>query len=170
VLHGRGESASGLVRTRRLKVLTLGLDSTRLITFASRFTSEPSVRTGRDEASRYSDFVCTNMYDHYAEHLDKVHALWPDKPVFVTEFGKCGDEGMHDTGRIANIRAAVAAIKSRPWVIGGSLWAWADYRSRFPGTPADGIRRWGVVTFDRQHRDSWQVVDDLFATDFVEGK
>lgn len=164
------DTPAGIAWTRDMRAFTLGLDATRLITFASRFTFQPSVTAGTQEASQYSDFVCINMYDHYPEHLDKVHALWPDKPVFVTEFGKMGEEGLHDTERIANITQAVNAMKSRPWVIGGSLWTWADYRSRFPGTPADGIRKWGVVTFDRHHRDSWQAVHDLFATDFVTGK
>ncbi len=75
-----------------------------------------------------------------------------------------GEPGLHDPLRIADITEAVTAMKARPWVIGGSLWTWADYRSLHKGTPADGIRRWGTVTFDRQHRDSWQVVQQLFAT------
>jgi len=50
-------------------------------------------------------------------------------------------------------------------MIGASLWTWADYRSLFHGTPPNGIRNWGVVTFDRQHRDSWSAVQKLFKTD-----
>jgi beta-glucuronidase len=153
----------GISWTRDMRAFTLALDSTRLITFASRFTSDPSVKTGNDEASQYSDFVSVNVYGNYAARFDRAHELYPDKPVFVTEFGKMGEPGLHDPERIADITQAVTAMKARPWMIGGSLWTWADYRSLFPGTPPNGIRPWGVVTLDRQHRDSWPAVQKLFA-------
>jgi beta-glucuronidase len=160
----------GIAWTRDMRAYTLSLDATRLITFASRFTGDPSVKTGKDEASQYSDFVSVNVYGNYAKAFDHVHSLYPDKPVFVTEFGKMGEPGLHDPLRIADIQAAVAAMKARPWMIGGSLWTWADYRSLIHGTPENGIRNWGVVTLDRQHRDSWQVVHNLFDTDYLEAK
>jgi beta-glucuronidase len=155
----------GVAWTKDMRSYTLGLDPTRLITFASRFTSDPSVHSGEDEASQYSDFVSVNIYGNYAKRLDRVHELYPNKPIFMTEFGKMGEPTLHDPERIKDITQAVEAVKARPWVIGASLWSWADYRSFFPGTPADGIRRWGVVTFDHQHRDSWSVVQGLFATE-----
>jgi beta-glucuronidase len=161
------ESAAkeGIDWTRDMRAFTLGLDSTRLITFASRFTNAPWIHSGADEASQYSDFVSVNIYGDYARRLDRVHELWPNKPVFVTEFGKAGEDTTHDTARIAEITEAVTAMKARPWVIGGSLWSWADYRSFFRGTPADGIRKWGVVDYYRGHRDSWSVVQKLFQTE-----
>jgi len=160
----------GINWTRDMRAYTLGVDPTRLITFASRFTPDPSVKSGKDEASQYSDFVSINIYGNYAERFDHAHALYPDKPVFVTEFGKMGEPGVHDPERIKDITEAVTAMKARPWMIGGSLWTWADYRSLHRGTPASGIRYWGVVNIDREHRDSWQAVHDLFETEFLEGK
>jgi beta-glucuronidase len=155
----------GIDWTRDMRAYTLGLDSTRLITFASRFTQEPVVKTGKDEASQYSDFVSVNIYGDYAKRFDRVHELYPDKPVFVTEFGKMGEPGVHDPERIKDITEAVTAMKERPWMIGGSLWTWADYRSLHRGTPASGIRYWGVVNINREHRDSWDAVQKLFATE-----
>lgn len=160
----------GIDWTREMRAYTLGLDPTRLITFASRFTGDPSVKSSKDEASQYSDFVSVNVYGNYAKAFDHVHELYPDKPIFVTEFGKMGEPGLHDPERIRDISTAVAAMKARPWMTGGSLWTWADYRSLHRGTPASGIRYWGVVNLDREHRDSWQVVHDLFNTDFLAGK
>jgi beta-glucuronidase len=161
------ESATkqGINWTRQMKQFTLGLDASRPITFASRFTGAPWIKGGDDEASRYCDFVSVNIYGNYAPRLDRVHQLWPEKPVFVTEFGKMGEDTSHDTARIADITNAVSAMKDRPWVIGGSLWTWADYRSLYRGTPADGIRKWGVVDYYRRHRDSWSVVQKLFETE-----
>jgi beta-glucuronidase len=162
------ESATreGIDWTRDMRAFTLKLDSTRLITFASRYTADSSVHTGTDEGSQYSDFVSANIYvpnyADYAPRLDRVHQLWPDKPVFVTEFGKVGEDSPHDTERIAAFTAAVTAMKARPWVIGGAIWSWADYRSLYQGTPPDGIRKWGVVDFYRGHRDSWYALQKLF--------
>lgn len=155
----------GIDWTRDMRAFTLGLDATRLITFASRFTQEPLVKTGKDEASQYSDFVSVNIYGGYAKRFDRVHELYPDKPVFVTEFGKMGEPGTHDPERIKDITEAVTAMKERPWMIGGSLWTWNDYRSLHRGTPASGIRYWGVVNVNREHRDSWEAVKKLFATE-----
>jgi beta-glucuronidase len=155
----------GIDWTRDMRAYTLGLDPTRLITFASRFTQEPVVKTGKDEASQYSDFVSVNIYGNYAKRFDRVHELYPDKPVFVTEFGKMGEPGKHDPERIRDITDAVTAMKERPWMIGGSLWTWNDYRSLHRGTPASGIRYWGVVNVNREHRDSWGAVQKLFATE-----
>ena len=109
-----------------------------------RFTGDPSVKTGKDEASQYFR-LCLREYirGNYADRFDRVHALYPDKPVFVTEFGKMGEPGTHDPERIKDITEAVNAMKARPWMIGGSLWTWADYRSLHQGTPASGIRYWG---------------------------
>lgn len=155
----------GIDWTRDMRAYTLGLDPTRLITFASRFTQEPVVKTGKDEASQYSDFVSVNIYGNYAKRFDRVHELYPDKPVFVTEFGKMGEPGKHDPERIKDITDAVNAMKARQWMIGGSLWTWNDYRSLHRGTPASGIRYWGVVNVNREHRDSWDAVQKLFATE-----
>lgn len=155
----------GIAWTRDMRAYTLELDPTRLITFASRYTGDVAVKTGADEASQYSDFVSINVYGDYAKRFDHVHDLYPTKPVFVTEFGKMGEPRLQDPERIADITTAVHAMKERPWMIGGSLWTWNDYRSLIKGTPANGIRPWGVVTIDREHRDSWKVVQQLFATD-----
>lgn len=160
----------GIDWTRDMRAYTLGIDNTRLITFASRFTGDPSVKTGRDEASQYSDFVSINVYGNYAHTFDHVHELFPDKPIFVTEFGRMGEPETHDPERIKDITTAVEAMKARPWMIGGSLWTWADYRSLHRGTPASGIRYWGVVNLNREHRDSWQVVHDLFETTYLNEK
>jgi beta-glucuronidase len=158
-------TTEGIHWTRDMRAYTLSLDASRLITFASRFTSDPAVKTGNDEASRYSDFVCVNLYSRYADHLDHVHSLYPMKPIFVTEFGKMGEPGQQDPQRIADISTAVAAMKARPWVIGGSLWTWADYRSLHRGTGPSGVRYWGVVNLNREHRESWDVVQKLFHSD-----
>lgn len=155
----------GIDWTRDMRAYTLSLDNTRLITFASRYTSDPAVKSGKDEASQYSDFVSINVYGGYAKRFDRAHELYPDKPIFVTEFGKSGEAGVHDPQRIADITEAMTALKSRPYMIGASLWAWNDYRSLIRGTPADGIRRWGVVNVERERRDSWKLVQKLFEAD-----
>jgi beta-glucuronidase len=123
------------------------------------------VKTGADDASQYMDFVSINVYGDYAKRFDYAHKLYPNKPIFVAEFGKTGEPGVHDPLRIADITEAVEAVRARPWMIGASLWTWNDYRSLIAGTPASGVRSWGTVTLNREHRDSWPVVQKLFQTE-----
>ena len=155
----------GKAWTRDMKAFSLKLDSTRLITFADRYTGDPAVKTGADDASQYMDFVSINTYGGYAKAFDHVHELYPNKPIFVSEFGKMGEPGLHDPKRTEDITTAVEAMKARPYMIGGSLWTWADYRSFINGTPDNGIRSWGVVDIMRQKRDSYPVVQKLFKTE-----
>lgn len=155
----------GKAWTRDMKAFSLKLDATRLITFADRYTGDPAVKTGADDASQYMDFVSINTYGGYAKAFDHVHELYPNKPIFVSEFGKMGEPGLHDPKRTQDITTAVEAMKARPYMIGGSLWTWADYRSFISGTPDNGIRSWGVVDILRQKRDSYPVVQKLFKTE-----
>jgi beta-glucuronidase len=151
--------------TRDMRAFTKNLDKTRLITFASRYTMDSAVKTGADDASQNSDFVSINVYGGNAKCFDRVHQLYPDKPIFVTEFGRMGEPELQDPKRVEEITEAVSAIKARPWMIGGSLWTWNDYKSFIRGTPANGIRPWGVVTVNREHRDSPAVAQKLFETE-----
>ena len=161
---------SGVRWTREAMAFTRGVDSTRLLTFASNKDARPQVKGPQDEASFLSDFVCLNIYGNHTGRLDHAHSLWPDKPIFVSEFGRMGDEGLEDVKRVANLTAAIEAMKARPYVIGGGIWAFSDYRSRHPGTPPSGYRPWGVITPDRERRASFEAVKKMFAPDGAAGR
>src|SRR5690606_36337492 len=62
------------------------LDSTRLVTYVS-FTlfrdSDPKL-----EPAQHADMLCFNSYGDFVEVAQKIHQRWPEKLIFVSEFGQ----------------------------------------------------------------------------------
>ena len=56
-----------------------------------------------------------------------------------------------------------AVLRQRDYVVGASVWSYNDYRSRFPGTPPDGYRPWGVVDRYRTPRPMYHALRDEFS-------
>ncbi|HWB97355.1 MAG TPA: hypothetical protein VG672_11645, partial [Bryobacteraceae bacterium] len=88
----------------------------------------------------------------------------PNKPLLISEFGIRAD-GVNVYGTPTQGDALAkqkqyftdffAALRTRPWVSGASLWTFNDYRSRFPGTNPDGYRWWGLVDPSRNRRPAY---------------
>ena len=62
------------------------LDSSRLITFASMFVFRDVIKKPEDEASQYVDFISANIYGNHLKNLQHIHELYPNKPVYISEF------------------------------------------------------------------------------------
>ena len=62
------------------------------------------------------------------------------------------DRVRDESERIDHFDAMLALVRERPWICGLSIWTFNDYRSRYPGTGADGYRRWGLVDENRNPR------------------
>jgi beta-glucuronidase len=128
-----------------------GLDPTRLFTFASmRLNAMP--KSPADEASQYVDFVCTNTYGNHAAVLRKIHELYPDKPILVSEYGRRADGPGGEARQVAYLEGFLQDIRAMPFVIGAAWWSFNDYQSRYPGTNPSGYRPWGLVGPDRTPR------------------
>jgi beta-glucuronidase len=146
------------------------LDPTRLYTFATMFLNTMPKKP-EDEASQYVDFVSTNTYGNHAKALDHIHALYPDKPILISEWGVRADEkgefwrdknrsdvhNFHESelAQARHISDVAAEIRKRPYVIGASWWTYNDYLSRFHGTNPNGYRPWGIVRPDRTPRPAF---------------
>jgi len=149
------------------------MDTTRLITFASMMVARDIIKTPQDEASEYVDFISANMYGDYLKRLQHIHAVYPDKPVFVSEFGIRTDGVKDESGRVEHLRQAMEAFRQSDFVIGASVWTFNDYLSRFPGTNPNGYRPWGLVAPDRTPRGMYFEWQEQFAPatlEFVGGK
>lgn len=134
------------------------IDTSRLVTFVSNHAFSTAFQLPGQEASRYVDLICINMYEDLAARLDRVHQRRPDKPVLVSEYGVRGD-ALTPADRDAFFRKAYEIFRARPYVVGASVWTYNDYRSRWPvGTDKQGRRQWGVVTYDRQPKSSYAVL------------
>ncbi|WP_031526744.1 glycoside hydrolase family 2 protein [Dyadobacter crusticola] len=132
------------------------VDPTRLYTFASmRLNALPA--KPEDEASQYVDFVSTNTYGGHAKSLDHIHKLYPDKPVFISEWGTRSDGKGGEAYQAQHIRDVMAEVRKRPYVAGTSWWTYNDYRSKLFGTNVNGFRPWGIVGPDRAPRRAYKV-------------
>ncbi|MGB3777390.1 MAG: hypothetical protein WA960_03460, partial [Tunicatimonas sp.] len=138
------------------------LDSSRLKTYVS-FTVGNAEKLGDDPAD-LCDIVCFNSYGEAADIARKCHALWPDKPVFVSEIGK-GQLGLQpDTALLAkSLITAIKNLEKLDYVVGSSLWTYNDYRSDYEGTPPSQNRAWGVYNVWRQPKQSAGQIQKLYA-------
>ncbi len=139
------------------------LDSSRLKTYVS-FTVGEAEKLGDDPAD-LCDIVCFNSYGEAADIARKCHALWPDKPLFVSEIGK-GQIGLQpDSARLAeSLITAIKNLEKLDYVVGSSLWTYNDYRSAYEGTPTSQNRAWGVYNVWRQPKQGAKQIQRLYAS------
>lgn len=145
------EQPAGQRWTKDMIAYARELDPTRLYTFASmRLNILP--KKPEDEASQYCDFISTNTYGNHVTVLKHIHALYPDKPIFISEYGTRSDGKDGEAGPVQHLEKFLADVRPLPYVVGASWWSFNDYLSRHNGTNADGTRPWGLVRWDRSKR------------------
>ncbi|GAA4413041.1 hypothetical protein GCM10023187_40870 [Nibrella viscosa] len=149
------ETPAGQRWTKDMIAYARSLDSTRLYTFASmRLNILP--KKPEDEASQYVDFVSTNTYGNHLHVLKHIHSLYPDKPIFISEYGIRSDTKSGEAGQVSHLEQFLKDIRQLPYVIGASWWSFNDYQSRFHGTNPNGYRPWGLVRPDRSKRPLYE--------------
>lgn len=122
------------------------LDPNRLVTQVSN--SYPNVQRPEDDGSNYMDFISINMYGSFTQLADHAHRLWPDRPIFVSEYSP-DSFTFPVTREHLDFRTGAAALTpafaDRPWIVGWSQWTFNDYRSDHAGSSPNQVRGWGVV-------------------------
>ncbi len=162
---------------RRLVDHIRKLDPTRPITFASH-------RRINDKALQYVDVISLNYYyGWYSEwgdieqglrraldEVEKIHQLFPSKPIIITEFGADAIMGLHsepplmwsEEYQAEFIRRYIEEFSKKEYIHGLHIWNFADFR-----TPQNHWRtilnRKGIFTRDRQPKLSVRIVKDLFS-------
>ncbi|MEY4489971.1 MAG: hypothetical protein RIQ79_2479 [Verrucomicrobiota bacterium] len=141
------------------------LDPHRIVTYVS-YTAQRGTANPTNDGVTHSDLAMINVYSTspkaFSKSIRKVRADWPDKPVFMSEFG-VAQIGVGDAAKVPRFAEIWAAIGEEPYVIGGSLWTFNDYRSDYKGTPASGNREWGVVDVNRKPKGAYEEVRRAFA-------
>jgi beta-galactosidase len=145
------------------------LDPHRLVVYAS-YTAWRDEATPENDPVGYGDVALVNRYaPTHVPHLwstaaKTVRSRWPDKPVYFSEFGST-QIGASLDAEIDNIDGIWAAISSEPYVIGGGLWTFNDYRSRrgFKNIPASGNREWGVVDVERRPKAAYHQIRRIWS-------
>ena len=131
---------------RRAIAHTRTLDSTRLVSAVTHTAQRPG------DFIQFTDLGLINKYGkNLGPVTDLQHRLYPDKVLFYTEYGN-GQLTEH-LGATFDARPFFDSLRGRPYLIGGSLWTFNDYRSRFFGTKEISENRpWGVVDVYRRKK------------------
>jgi beta-galactosidase len=121
------------------------IDPTRFVTAANDKIDETYITDPEQDGAKYMDFVSVNMYYDFETKIAKVHSIYDDVPLFVTEFNPGALNHPIDRGWVdySHNAAAADAFASKPYVFGWSQWTFNDYRSKFSGSSTDMQRGWG---------------------------
>jgi beta-glucuronidase len=180
-------TASGVEFVKEMIAYVKSLDPTRPVGFASnRLGSQPWF-----DATAHADFVLMNQYfgtwvgpkQGLGPALDLIHKTWPDKTVIISEYGfephwnnlwgpptsslnpedyyfvpedTPSDSEAADVVRRQLISEQLEIFRSKPFVAGAIFWTYQDYRTR-----SDFIM--GLVDFNRNRRESWEVLREEYA-------
>ncbi|MBA4053628.1 MAG: beta-galactosidase, partial [Marivirga sp.] len=166
----QSQTTEGKAWTKDMYDFAKSLDNTRLVTFASMIVWRDYIKKPEDEASQYVDFISANMYGGYKKNVQHIHELYPDKPIYISEFGIRADAVKSEEERVIHLKNAVSDFRQFDFVIGASVWTFNDYKSRFPGTNANGYRPWGLVDPERTPRQMYYTWQEEFAPATLEVK
>ena len=164
----QSQTKEGKDWVKDMGAFTRRMDSSRFITFASMMVAREQIMTREDEASQYVDFISANIYGNYLKGIQHIHALYPEKAIYLSEFGIRADQVKDEGQRVAHLQGAMAAFRQCDYVIGACIWTFNDYRSRFPGSNPNGYRPWGLITPQRETRGMYNAFQDEFAPAILE--
>ncbi|MBC7919861.1 MAG: fibronectin type III domain-containing protein, partial [Ferruginibacter sp.] len=135
------ESAVGRVRQ---------LDPSRLAVMVSH----TAARNDRDPL-QLSDVGLINSYGKgIGQTADKIHQQYPNKVLFYTEYG--ATQFAENLDGDLDAQALLDSMRGRPYLVGGSLWTFNDYRSNYFGTKEYSQNRpWGLVDAFRQPKRAY---------------
>lgn len=113
-----------------------------------------------DDASRFSDLIMLNKYADWGRALENTHNHFPDKPIFMSEFGLSLNDERPNFG-VANASAMLNEMRFREYTVGASYWTLIDYRSNWHHeneswkTGPSQNRAWGILNNYRQKKRAY---------------
>lgn len=128
---------------------TRTLDSTRLVSSVSHTAQFPT------DIVDLGDIGLINKYGKNLRPItQKQHDLHPKQTLFYSEYGI--GQLFENLDADLDAKTLIDSLRGLPYLIGGSLWTFNDYRSRFLGTKeGSGNRPWGVVDVYRQKKRAY---------------
>ena len=163
-------------------------DSTRPVTMAEQ-TYDMAIFDDRRRSADHMDLVSLNTYfgwyygtyDGLDEHLGNFHTRFPNKPIFLSEFGAEAGPGRQDrdglwTGDRVRpgktyseeyqdkvIRGYLGIAAKKKYVVGVCPWVFADFWDPwFPHNPVADYNTKGVVSRDRVPKMSYWSLKQLY--------
>ena len=139
-------SPAGIEYDRQMAIFSREIDPSRYVTQVSNQIG--NISNGSQDGSQYMDFVSINMYGGFAAGADHAHAMYPDVPIFVSEYSPDGYTFGIDRETVdfrTGTGSSADAFRSRDFVAGWSQWTYNDYRSDYSGSSPNIVRGWGDV-------------------------
>jgi beta-galactosidase len=114
-----------------------------------------TAQKGPNDPVQFSDLLTVNKYSPaIGQMADKISRFFPQKLFFYTEFGY-GQFTENRDGEL-NAKGMMDSLRGKPYLFGGSLWTFNDYRSAFFGTKEYSENRpWGIVDVYRQKKRAY---------------
>jgi beta-glucuronidase len=122
-----------------------------------------------------STLLSENVAKESIRRLNKIHEIYPDKPVILTEFGGSGSQaGWHNWANVKwseeyqarNVWDSGLYGLDQDWISGGCVWQFCDTRTtpyRMLGSRLRGWNVKGVVDEYRQPKMAFYKLQDLFS-------
>ncbi len=146
------------------------LDPYRLTLIPFHSYAAPYREAGID---RLADIIGVNLYfgwyrgtyNDLGPELDKFHADYPDKPIFITEYGADADNRLRSANPLSYDytidysmlfhESYVPQIHERPFVMGATVWNLNDFHSEGRSDAVPHFNLKGLNTVDRRHKDQY---------------
>jgi beta-galactosidase len=161
-----GQNPPAYAFAKRMYAEAKKLDPNRLVSYASNslFT------TPGNDVSGIMDFVMMNEYYGSWQHgtpadlartLDEVHAVFPKKPIVISEYGYCActaDRPEGDQKRLQTLLEQDRVFRERDYIAGSIFFCYNDYRTHV-GDRGSGVmqqRVHGVVDLYGARKPSYE--------------
>jgi len=164
----QSQTEEGKSWVRDMSSFVKSMDNSRLITFASMMVWRDAIKKPEDEASQYVDFISANIYGNHLHNIQHIHELYPNKPIYLSEFGIRTDAVKTEEERVLHLKNAMKDFRQCDYLVGASVWTFNDYFSHFPGTAANGYRPWGLVSPQRELRGMYKAWQEEFSPAIIE--
>ncbi|CAM3333698.1 glycoside hydrolase family 2 TIM barrel-domain containing protein [Zobellia roscoffensis] len=139
------------------------LDPYRLVTCVSN-SGWRDTATPQNDPNTLVDIIMHNLYPFQGkpdEVFRTLRSKWPNKPVFISEYGIKPMATTSLDGDIPEISEWNNSLRGKnPFVIGASLWTFNDYRSGYAATSPEENRVWGLVNTWRQKRKLYNRIEN----------
>ncbi len=151
-----------------IRYIKQNLDTTRFVLYVSN-----SADWQENDAAKYCDFIMINKYDFgmgYEKAIDALKAKYPNKPVFMSEYGSHTASLIYDTPNKTRYTTLIAdKFSGKENLFGFAVWTYNDYRSTYQSpnpataTPIHQNRQWGCVDDYRNKKRAFEQMKDLYA-------
>ncbi|MDZ8120006.1 glycoside hydrolase family 2 TIM barrel-domain containing protein [Pontiella sp. NLcol2] len=125
----------------------------------------------------YRGWYGSTGYQSLTDRLNELHAMNPDTPLILSEYGAGSDLAVHtEKPRQQDfsieyqndfLESHLDQIEKLDWLAGANQWAFCDFGAAHRGDSIPHVNQKGLVTFDRQKKDAFYLFKSRWSTEPV---